>query len=50
MVNHLSFELEALKILTEDSIKKKDMTIGNKIMNKCIGFRSTAVISYTQIQ
>jgi hypothetical protein len=26
------------------------MTVGNKIMNRCIGFRSTAAISYAQIQ
>jgi hypothetical protein len=30
--------------------EKKDMTVGNKIMKKCIGFGSTAVISYAQIQ
>jgi hypothetical protein len=39
------------KILLGDLIKKKkDMTVGNKIMKKCIGFGSTAVISYAQIQ
>jgi hypothetical protein len=26
------------------------MIVGNKIMNRCIGLRSTAAISYTQIQ
>jgi hypothetical protein len=39
-----------LKILIRDLIKKKDLTVGNKIMNRCIGFRSTAAISYAQIQ
>jgi hypothetical protein len=65
-VNHSSFEREALKvprekeichkgqillkILIGDLIKKTDLTVGNKIMNRCIGFKSTVAISYTQIQ
>jgi hypothetical protein len=39
-----------LKILIRDLIKKKDLVVGNKIMIRCIGFRSTAAISYAQIQ
>jgi hypothetical protein len=65
MVNHPSFEREALKvprekichkgqillkILIGDLIKKKNPMVGNKIMNRCIAFGSTAAISYTQIQ
>jgi hypothetical protein len=39
-----------LKILIGDLIKKKDLMVGNKIMNRYIGFRSTIAISYAQIQ
>jgi hypothetical protein len=33
-----------------DLIKKKDLMVGNTIMNRSICFGSTATISYAQIQ
>jgi hypothetical protein len=65
MVNHPSFEREALKVQRENKsaikgkfakilignlINKKYLMVGNKIINRCIDSGSSTASSYTHIQ